>query len=140
MKQAFYILLLLLTSCGWSKGQTIYNWERNYANMDRFTEDHLECLKISDHFPYKIPNPFDRAETKNTKAKWDDYRGIWASYTPYKGAQPILVKYEKNSWTVDNDKYTDCMLSRGYRQRSYRNWHPATAIENLKNSSVPLNP
>jgi hypothetical protein len=137
-KIIFFMLIINISACGYKKGQTVYNWERTYGNIDRFSIDHQECLKGSDSFPYKIPNPFDRAERANTRAKWGDYRGIWASYVPYKGAQPIMIKYDKNSWLVDNDKYTDCMLARGYHQREYRNWHPAMEIKNRKNASVPI--
>ena len=53
------------------------------------------------------------------RADWDADKGIWATYIPYPGAQPLIVNYLRDDADVDPGDYSDCMKSKGYTIRSY---------------------
>ena len=125
MKKFAFVSCLFLCSCGYltgGTGQVVYHWERTHTGVAKFSTDHQECMMAAKAIQF-IPDFrswFYTEETKlNTKADWYSDRGIWASYIPYPGAQPLIV----NSRVEDNDispqKYTACMKKKGYWYRTH---------------------
>ena len=47
--------------------------------------------------------------------------GIWASFVPYQGAQPIMINTPslEDDDDINYQKYVDCMLNRGYTAINY---------------------
>ena len=53
------------------------------------------------------------------RADWDSDKGIWATYIPYPGAQPLIVNYLRDDADVDPGDYSKCMKKKGYTIRAY---------------------
>ena len=120
MKKLTAFICVLLCSCsyfGGGKGQLVYHWERSNTGVQKFSRDHSECMTGAKAIKF-IPDFrswFYTEETKlNTKADWNSTSGIWASYIPYPGAQPLVVNSAIDDTDVDPDKYVACMKQKGY--------------------------
>ena len=59
--------------------------------MEQFIYDHKKCIEAADVIP-DWPDWLTIGDTRklNTRADWAG-RGVWASYVPYDGAEPVLV-------------------------------------------------
>ena len=55
------------------------------------------------------------------RADWNGKSGIWASFIPYAGAQPVVVNVTRpeDDDDVNYQTYVDCMEGRGYTARNY---------------------
>ena len=116
---------LFLSSCayfGGGSGQVVYHWERLHTGVERFAKDHGECLlsaKAIEFFP-DYRSWFYTEETKiNARADWNANRGIWATYVPYPGAQPLIVNSRYDDKDMDPIEYRDCMKRKGYWYRTH---------------------
>ena len=72
-----------------AQGQIVYHWERPRTGVIKFSRDHSECLR----------------------------RGIWATYVPYPGAQPLIVNSLRDDENIKPKAYRECMENRGYAHR-----------------------
>ena len=127
MKKIAYSVLfscLTLTSCSWfsnGQGQVIYHWERENTGIEKFARDHSECMRQAEDL--RLPDFrtwFYSEEVKlDIRADWHSERGIWASYIPYPGAQPIIVNSLRDDANIDPGDYRECMENRGYWNRTY---------------------
>ena len=127
MKKFVYSILfscLSLTSCSWfssGQGQVIYHWERENTGIEKFARDHSECMRQAEDL--RLPDFrtwFYSEEVKlDIRADWHNKRGIWASYIPYPGAQPIIVNSLRDDANIDPSDYRECMERRGYWNRQY---------------------
>lgn len=118
-------LALSLCSCTYlskGSGQVVYHWEKPNTGVQKFASDHAECLIQAKEFTF-IPDFrswFYTEETKlDTRADWNSSKGIWASYIPYEGAQPLIVNSRYNDEDINPKDYRVCMASKGYWQRDY---------------------
>ncbi len=125
MKKQYLIFCLALCSCsylGGGSGQVVYHWERTHTGVEKFAADHGECLlsaKAIQFFP-DYRSWFYTEETKlNTKADWYSDRGIWATYIPYAGAQPLIVNSRHDDTDISPQKYVACMKKKGYWYRTH---------------------
>ncbi len=126
-KKAFLPLafLLALGSCTYlykGSGQVVYHWERDNTGVQKFSTDHTECLNKAKEFKLwpDFRTWFYSEETKlNTRADWHADKGIWASYVPYPGAQPLMVNSRRNDEDVNPIEYRKCMESKGYWNREH---------------------
>ena len=125
MKKWGLFFCLVLCSCSYftgGTGQVVYHWERTHTGVEKFSRDHGECLLESKAIQF-IPDFrswFYTEETKlNTKADWNSDRGIWATYVPYPGAQPLIVNSRYEDDDMDPQKYRDCMKKKGYWYRTH---------------------
>jgi hypothetical protein len=123
------LIISLLGACSWlsgADGQTIYHWERPNTGVEKFSRDHTACMRESE--PFKIMPRFQTlfydifySEEKKLeiRADWESETGIWASYVPYPGAEPVII----NNLRDDDDnrplKYSACMKNRGYVTRNH---------------------
>ena len=86
-----------LSSCTYFQkgaGQVVYHWEKPHTGVEKFSRDHAECLMAAKEFKLMpdFRSWFYTEETKlDTRADWKSSKGIWASYVPYPGAQPLVV-------------------------------------------------
>ena len=90
--------------------------------MEKFARDHSECLRKAEYFQIipDVKNWFYSEETKlDIRADWHNERGIWASYIPYPGAQPIVVNSIRDDSNIDPADYRICMEKKGYWNRRY---------------------
>ena len=125
-KTAVIILFsFLLSSCAWmitGRGQVIFHWEKENTGVQKFARDHSECLRKAEYFTL-IPDFkswFYSEEVKlDIRADWHNDKGIWASYVPYPGAQPIVVNSLRDDSAIDPSDYRNCMEKRGYWHRRY---------------------
>ena len=125
MKRFSFFVCFLLCSCSYftgGTGQVVYHWERTHTGVEKFSRDHSECLlesKAIQLFPdYRAW--FYTEETKlNTKADWNSNRGIWATYIPYPGAQPLIINSRYDDYDMDPEKYRKCMKEKGYWYRTH---------------------
>lgn len=127
-KLAFITLLVAFTSgCSAVSGPVVYNWRAENVGMAQFVEDHDACMESSDLLP-DWPDWLTFGTKKlNTRADWDG-RGIWASYVPYVGAEPVLVNSNQKDFATSTTAYSGCMRVRGYRTRRL-NLHEASHIK-----------
>ena len=125
MKRITLLSCMLIASCSYitgGSGQVVYHWERTHTGVEKFARDHGECMlaaKAIQFFPdYRAW--FYTEETKlNTKADWNSDRGIWATYIPYPGAQPLIVNSRHDDSDVSPQKYSACMKQKGYWYRTH---------------------
>ncbi len=125
MKKIMVLACILLCSCsyfGGGRGQFVYHWEKTNTGVQKFARDHSECMKEAKAISF-VPDFrtwFYTEETKlNTKADWNSTSGIWASYIPYPGAQPLIVNSSIDDIDVDPDEYVACMKGNGYWFRQH---------------------
>lgn len=118
--------IFLLGSCAdnWDKaeGQVIYHWERENTGVKKFSRDHSECMRIAEnwHILPDLKNLLNSEEFQyDIRADWHAKKGIWASYVPYPGAQPLVVNSIRDDSDTDPKKYRMCMENRGYWHRRY---------------------
>jgi hypothetical protein len=127
MKKIILILSFLLTvsSCTFlskGQGQVIYHWERQKTGIQKFSRDHSECLRIAEDFKFlpSIKNWLITEEARyDIRADWHSEKGIWATYVPYSGAQPLIVNSIRDDSDSSPKKYKKCMEKRGYTHRMY---------------------
>ena len=118
-------ILFSLSSCTWlskGEGQVIYHWEKYNTGVQKFSRDHSECMRLAEDFKFlpNIKNWFYSEEARyDVRADWHSEKGIWASYIPYEGAQPIMVNSIRDDKDSSPRKYKNCMEKRGYNQRKY---------------------
>lgn len=117
---------LMLSSCSsWmsrGRGQVIFHWERENTGVQKFARDHSECLRGAEDFSFfpNVKSWFYSEEVKlDVKADWHANKGIWASYIPYPGAQPLVVNSLRDDTRISPTDYRDCMEKRGYWNRKY---------------------
>jgi len=121
---------ILLSSCSSifvSDGQVVYHWERPHTGVEKFSRDHTHCMREAEAFKV-LPrlktlfySTFYSEEKKlEVRSDWDSERGIWASYIPYPGAQPIITNSLRDDYDSNPRKYSSCMKSLGYTQRKYQ--------------------
>ncbi len=119
----FCILMIGITGgCSRGKGQIIYNWSREKTGVAKFSRDHSECLKEAEGWLYipDIGNWFYSEEFRyDIRVDWHKKKGIWASYVPYRGADPILVNSIRDNSRSDPKTYRLCMEKKGYWHRNY---------------------
>ena len=126
MKKIIFLFCVFLCSCthvnGGGKGQLVFHWEKNNTGVEKFSRDHSECVKLSKAVRI-IPNFrswFYTEESKlNIIADWNSTSGIWASYIPYSGAQPLIVNSVVDDTDVHPQKYVACMKTKGYWFRTH---------------------
>lgn len=128
MKKILYSLtaLLLISACSSGKGQMVYHWERYNTGVEKFARDHNICMREAEAFSM-MPRIrtlwhsifYSEKQKVATRADWDAEKGIWATYIPYPGAQPIIINYLRDDSEVDADDYSECMHKKGYNIRSY---------------------
>lgn len=104
---------VLLANC---TQQTMYHWHKPETGMTQFVQDHNACLCAADMFPWTSPQILHPTEQYNTRMKNNRSGGIWASYIPYQGAQPVYVNSFMNDSSMIRPLYASCMERRGYRQ------------------------
>lgn len=109
-------------------GQEIFHWQRPHTGVKKFATDHKYCMQQAATFKF-IPafqrwmhNIFYTDEKSlDIRADWNGKSGIWASFIPYAGAQPIIVNVTRpeDDDDIDYQVYVDCMEERGYTARNY---------------------
>lgn len=125
MNKVLIFVLFFLCSCsyfGGGRGQLVYHWERNNTGVAKFARDHSECMKEAKAIKIlpDFRSWFYTEETKlNTKADWNSTSGIWASYIPYTGAQPLIVNSSVDDKDVNPQEYVACMKKKGYWYRTH---------------------
>lgn len=125
MKKRYFLVILtiLLSSCTWlysGKGQVIYHWQRPKTGVAKFARDHSECMREAEDFKFlpNIKSWFYSEEARiDIRADWHSEKGIWASYLPYPGAQPLVVNSIRDDKDSSPRKYRICMEKRGYTRR-----------------------
>ena len=104
------------------EGQVIFHWEKYNTGIQKFSRDHSECMRQAEDFKFlpNIKNWFYSEEARyDVRADWHSEKGIWASYIPYEGAQPVMVNSIRDDKDSSPRKYKNCMEKRGYNQRKY---------------------
>ena len=130
MKKILFSLVALisLSACALFEGdgQVVYHWERYNTGVQKFARDHNACMRESENlrilprFSTLFHSIFYSEEEKlSIRADWDSRRGIWASYVPYSGAQPLIVNYLRDDSEVSPSDYKKCMKKLGYTIRNY---------------------
>ncbi len=115
---------LLLSSCtllSSGQGQVIYHWQRPWTGVEKFSRDHSECMRLAEDFRLlpDFRSWFYSEEAKlDVRADWHSDKGIWASYVPNVGAQPIVVNSLRDDRDISPRKYRQCMEARGYTHRT----------------------
>ena len=141
MKKLTLIACMFLCSCSYfsgGRGQLVYHWERANTGVEKFSRDHSECMRIAKAISFMpdFRSWFYTEETKlNTKADWNATSGVWASYIPYEGAQPLIVNSNIDDIDVDPQEYVDCMKQKGYWFRNHT--IPEITNINLYKARVP---
>lgn len=121
--------IILLSACGVTssttskgEGQVIYHWEKENTGVEKFSRDHNECMKSAESLRF-IPNFkswfFSEEQRLDIRANWHSDKGVWASYVPYPGAQPVVVNSLWRNEDINPKKYRLCMEDRGYWHRTY---------------------
>ena len=64
-------------------------------------------------------NTPNKTVKKETTPKPPAKKGIWASYVPYPGAQPLVVNSLRDDTRINPMNYRICMEKRGYWHRRY---------------------
>lgn len=116
----------LLSACASGDGAVVYHWERYNTGIEKFARDHNYCMREAESFSM-LPrmqtlwhSMFYTEEKKlDIRADWDSDKGIWATYIPYPGAQPLIVNYLRDDADVDPGDYSKCMKKKGYTIRAY---------------------
>jgi hypothetical protein len=136
MKRIYLIIAaLFLPACTLfsdGQGQVIFHWERNNTGIEKFSRDHSECMREAEDLKWlpNIKNWFISEEARyDIRADWHSEKGIWASYIPYTGAQPIVVNSIRDDKDSSPRKYRICMEKRGY-------WHRQHDIPSVSNIFV----
>lgn len=123
------VCVTLLSGCTFFKegdGQLIYHWEKYNTGIEKFSRDHSYCMRIAEPWATKyLPdfgtifhNLFYTEERKiEARADWLSEKGIWASYVPYRGAEPVVVNYRREDEGVSPRQYRNCMLDKKYTYR-----------------------
>ncbi len=127
MKTKIYLTFFIfgLCSCTYlskGSGQVVFHWEKMHTGVEKFSRDHAECLLAAKEFKLMpdFRTWFYTEETKlNTKADWNSTKGIWASYIPYPGAQPLIVNSRYDDDDINPKDYSKCMRSKGYWYREH---------------------
>lgn len=126
MKKCFFVVALyLISACTYlsaGKGQVIFHWERNNTGIAKFARDHSECMREAEDFKFlpSFTNWFTSEEARlSVRADWYSEKGIWASYIPYEGAQPVVVNSIRDDKGSSPRKYRICMEKRGYWHRQH---------------------
>ena len=127
MKKIYLMIAFLLTvsSCTFfsrGTGQIIFHWEKQKTGIQKFSRDHSECMRQAEDFKFipSIKNWFISEEARyDIRADWHSEKGIWASYVPYEGAQPLLVNSIREDKNSDPKKYRICMEKKGYSHRKH---------------------
>ncbi len=120
----FTVLGLCSCANGFDKaeGQVIYHWERENTGVKKFSRDHSECLRLAQdwHILPDMSSWFVTQEAQyNIRVDWHAEKGIWASYVPYPGSQPLMVNSIFDTEDVSPKKYRMCMENKGYWHRRY---------------------
>ncbi len=121
----FFLLAAVLSSCTYlskGSGQVVYHWEKVNVGVQKFASDHAECLLSAKEFKLMpdFRTWFYSEETKlNTRADWKSSKGIWATYVPYEGAQPLIVNSRYDDDDISPANYSKCMKSKGYWPREH---------------------
>lgn len=142
MKKLTAFVCILLCSCsyfGGGRGQFVYHWERTNTGVEKFSRDHSECMREAKAIEIMpdFRSWFYTEETKlNTRADWNSSSGIWASYIPYPGAQPLIVNSPVDDIDVDPEEYVACMKEKGYWFR--RHTIPEITNINLYKARTPM--
>ena len=128
-KTALYSLIFVTLSACASfnehKGVSIFHWERDNTGVYKFARDHSECMHVAEdwHFFPTLKEMKSWIITEeaqyNIKVDWHAEEGVWASYIPYPGAQPILVNTARTDLTYNPKNYRICMENKGYWHRNY---------------------
>lgn len=124
-KITLLVLSLALCSCTYlskGSGQVVYHWEKLHTGVEKFSRDHAECLLAAKEFTLMpdFRSWFYSEETKlNTRADWHSDKGIWATYIPYPGAQPLIVNSRYDDDDISPKNYSKCMKSKGYWPREH---------------------
>ncbi len=119
------LLAVFLCSCTYfakGSGQVVYHWEKPHTGVEKFSRDHAECLMAAKEFKLMpdFRTWFYTEETKlDTRADWKSSKGIWASYIPYPGAQPLIVNSRYDDEDISPTNYAKCMRSKGYWKREH---------------------
>lgn len=118
------LFLLFINGCTlFSKGgqgQVVYHWERDRTGVEKFSRDHSECLRNAEDMKFlpDIKSWFYTEQAKNEIiVDWHSQKGIWSTYVPYKGAQPLIVNSLRADEDINPKKYRVCMEKRGYTRR-----------------------
>ena len=125
MKKIGIISCLFLGACSHfssGTGQVIYHWERPKTGIQKFASDHGECLISARSFKLlpDFRSWFYTEETKiEARADWKSDKGVWATYIPYPGAQPLVVNSRYDDTDITPGKYASCMRKRGYQYRKH---------------------
>ena len=125
MKRIWLLALFGLCSCTYlskGSGQVVYNWEKPQNRVQKFAKDHGDCLLAAKEFKLMpdFRSWFYTEETKlDTRADWNSTKGIWASYVPYPGAQPLIVNSRYEDDDISPANYSKCMRSKGYWNREH---------------------
>ena len=125
MKKIIFFVCIFLCSCAYfnpGKGQLVYHWEKNNTGVEKFSRDHSECITTAKAIKIlpDFRSWFYTEETKlNIRADWNSSSGVWASYIPYSGAQPLIVNSLVDDTDVKPEKYVACMKSKGYWFRTH---------------------
>ena len=119
------VCCLAVCSCTYfskGSGEVVYHWEKTHTGVEKFSRDHAECLMAAKEFNL-LPDFrtwFYSEETKlNTRADWKSDKGIWATYVPYPGAQPLIVNSRYDDTDISPKDYSACMRSKGYWPREH---------------------
>ncbi len=127
MNNKLYLFGIMLTLCSCTylskgSGQVVYHWEKSHTGVEKFSRDHAECLLAAKEFKLMpdFRSWFYTEETKlNTRADWKSSKGIWATYLPYPGAQPLIVNSRHDDEDISPADYSKCMRSKGYWKREH---------------------
>ena len=95
-----------------AQGQIVYHWERPRTGVIKFSRDHSECLRKAENWTWTpdFNSWFYSEEAKlNIRADWHAERGIWATYVPYPGAQPLIVNSLRDDENIKPKAYRECM-------------------------------
>ncbi|MBO4284855.1 MAG: hypothetical protein J5895_01310 [Alphaproteobacteria bacterium] len=126
MKKTLLLIFLTFISASCTmftkgKGQVIFHWQRENTGVEKFSRDHSECMREAEDFKL-IPNVkswfYSEEKRIDIRADWHSEKGIWASYVPYWGAQPLVVNSVRDDTNSSPRKYRICMEKRGYTQRT----------------------
>lgn len=115
----------IISACSYFSGgvgQVVYHWERTRTGVEKFAKDHNECMLKAQSIKW-IPNFqnwfYTQEKELNTRADWNSDKGIWATYIPYEGAQPLIVNSPVDDYDISPQKYTRCMKQKGYWYRTH---------------------
>ncbi|MFI3241823.1 MAG: hypothetical protein R3Y43_04575 [Alphaproteobacteria bacterium] len=125
MKKICVFLMIIITSaCSTSpdegEGQIVYHWERRETGIEKFSRDHSQCLKFAENFKLfpDVSSWFYTEEAKNNIiVDWHSQKGVWATYVPYRGAQPLIINSLVDDAEISPKKYRICMEDMGYINR-----------------------